>query len=128
MTKPATEMGLSVPSTDTAVPLPEVQVAVKLVAVAPVVAAVKITLDTVSPEEALTRLGAKGMAGLVSVLAPEAEAVTVTELVATLLLPSVMVMVATYEPATSALKLGVAVVVLASVALLPSGLVVKAHA
>lgn len=56
------------------------------------------------------------------------QAVSVTELVATLLLPSVMVMVATYEPATSALKLGVAVVVLASVALLPSGLVVKAHA
>ena len=74
-------MGLAVPSMETAVPLVGVHVALKLVAVAPVLAAVKFTLDTVSPEEALTRLGAKGMAGLVSVLAPEAEAVTVTELV-----------------------------------------------
>ena len=53
-------------------------------------------------------------------------AVTVTELVATLLLPSVMVMVATYSPATSALKLGLAAVVLTSEALLPAGLV-NAH-
>ena len=88
-------------------------------------AAVKFTLDTVSPVEALTMLGARGIAALVSVVVvPEADAVKVTELVATLLLPSVMVMVATYSPATSALKLGLAAVVLTSEALLPAGLVI----
>ena len=73
-----------------------VQAAVKLVAVAPVLAAVKFTLDTVSPVEALTMVGAKGIAALVSVVVvPEVDAVNVTEVDATLLLPSVMVMVAT---------------------------------
>ena len=96
MAKPVTEMGLELPVMVMAVLLAGVQVAVKLVAVAPVVAAVKITLDTVSPDEALTMLGAMGIAALVSVVVvPEVEAVSVTELVATLLLPSVMVMVAT---------------------------------
>ena len=96
LTKPVTEMGLAVPSMETAVPFVGVHVALKLVAVAPVLAAVKFTLDTVSPVEALTMLGARGIAALVSVVVvPEADAVKVTELVATLLLPSVMVMVAT---------------------------------
>ena len=127
MAKPVTEMGLELPVMVMAVLLAGVHVAVKLLAVAPVVAAVKITLDTVSPDEALTMLGAKGIAALVSVVVvPEVDAVTVTELDATLLLPSVMVMVATYSPATSALKLGLDAVVLTSEALLPAGLV-NAH-
>jgi hypothetical protein len=91
-------MGLELPVMVMAsVTLAGVQVALKLVAVEPVLAAVKFTLATVLPAETLAMVGAKGAVAVVSVvvLEPEVDAVTVTELVATLLLPSVMVMVAT---------------------------------
>ena len=122
-----TEMGLTVPFAETAVPLVGVQVALKLVAAVPVLAAVKFTLAALLPEDTLTRVGDKGAVGVGSVGVVVPVAVSVTEEVATLLLPSVMVMVATYAPATSALKLGLAAVGLASEALLPEGTELKAH-
>jgi hypothetical protein len=91
-------MGLVLPSMVMAAPLAGVQAALKLVAVEPELAAVKFTLATALPAETLERVGAKGTVVVVSPVLlpdPEADAVSVTELVATLLLPSVMVMVAT---------------------------------
>ena len=93
MTKPVTEMGLVLPSKMTAVPLAGVQAALKLVAVEPVLAAVKFTLATVLPAETLERVVV--VVSPVLLPDPEADAVNVTEVDATLLLPSVMVMVAT---------------------------------
>ena len=88
-------MGLALPSAETAVPLAGVQVAVKLVALVPVLAAVKFTLAALLPEDTLARVGAKGAVGVGSVGVVVPVAVSVTEEVATFLLPSVTVMVAT---------------------------------
>jgi len=62
LARPVMEMGLALPMAVTGLPLMGVQLALKLVAVAPVLAAVKLILAVVLPAVAAAMVGAEGTA------------------------------------------------------------------
>ena len=101
MVSPLTEIGLELAVVVTKFPLDGLQVALKLLAMVSPLKVAKLITAEASPATTVVSVGVVGNELLthpengLDELEDALHAVTVTELVATLLLPSVMVMVAT---------------------------------